>query len=65
MEDSSEDTPETVNEENNLSDKVFEQEQRYRPRGRAPQRYGGGGGYGDRRSSDRRGPPGRGQRRRY
>ena len=66
MEEGSEEAPASVDEENNLSDKVYEQEQRYRPRYSRPRSYdgGGGGGYGGRRSN-RRGPPGRGQRRRY
>ncbi|NVM56022.1 MAG: single-stranded DNA-binding protein [Candidatus Helarchaeota archaeon] len=63
MEDLEEDSPAEANEENNLSDKVYEQQQRYRPR------YGGGGGggYGGRKSyrDDRSGYRGRGQRRRY
>lgn len=67
MEEINEDTLKEVNTGNNLSDKVYEQEQKYRPRS-SGQRFssggyggGGGGGYGggnDRRRSFRGGSGG-------
>lgn len=65
MESSEEEAPAEANEENNLSDKVYEQERRSRPRyGGGGGGYGGGGG--GRGRNDRGGGRSRGgPRRRY
>ena len=59
IEESDEESPTEINEENNLSSKVYEQKQSYRPRYGGDSSYGGGGrsyrsGGGGRGYSDRR-----------
>ncbi|MHA1130000.1 MAG: hypothetical protein ACTSQI_00215 [Candidatus Helarchaeota archaeon] len=67
MEEIEEDGPAEVDTENNLSDKVYEQEQRYRPRfgGGGRQDYGRSGGGRSYRGNRRGGYSGRGSRKRY